>query len=42
MCPWLNIVGLALSMIGVVLLFVWAPPQPSSEGMSLGPDPGFM
>jgi hypothetical protein len=32
----LNRIGLALSMVGVVLLFVWGPPQPNlEEGIGL-------
>ena len=31
MSKWLNTVGLILGIVGVVLLFVWAPPQPSFE-----------
>ena len=28
---WLNPVGLLLGMAGVVILFIWGPPQPSFE-----------
>ncbi len=28
---WLNTIGLSLGMIGVVLIFIWGPPQPSFE-----------
>jgi hypothetical protein len=28
---WLNTVGLIVGIFGVVLLFVWAPPQPSFQ-----------
>lgn len=37
----LNSFGLALGMIGVVLIFVWGPPQPQlDEGVSLGLEDG--
>ncbi len=33
----LNQLGLAFSMIGVILLFIWGPPQPNlEEGVGLG------
>jgi hypothetical protein len=33
----LNQVGLFLGLIGVVLIFIWGPPQPSlEEGVALG------
>jgi hypothetical protein len=25
---WLNTIGLVLGMVGVVILFIWGPPQP--------------
>jgi hypothetical protein len=28
---WLNTIGLVLGMAGVVMLFIWGPPQPSFE-----------
>jgi hypothetical protein len=28
---WLNTVGLVLGMLGVVILFIWGPPQPSFD-----------
>lgn len=28
----LNTLGLSLGMLGVVLIFIWGPPQPSFEG----------
>ena len=28
---WLNTVGLLLGMAGVVILFIWGPPQPNFE-----------
>lgn len=28
----LNTIGLVLGMIGVILIFIWGPPQPSFEG----------
>ena len=28
---WLNIIGLALGMLGVLIIFKWGPPQPSFE-----------
>jgi drug/metabolite transporter (DMT)-like permease len=28
---WWNVIGLCLGIIGVVLLFIWGPPQPSFE-----------
>lgn len=31
LAQWLNTVGLALGMAGVVMLFIWGPPQPSFE-----------
>jgi hypothetical protein len=31
---WLNTVGLALGMIGVVIIFIWGPPQPSFDETS--------
>jgi len=34
---WLNAIGLLLAMIGVVFIFIWAPPQPSFErGEAIG------
>ena len=36
----LNSIGLVLGMAGVLLIFVWGPPQPSfEEGVSLGVTP---
>lgn len=33
----LNTIGLVLGIVGVVLIFVWGPPQPNlEEGLSLG------
>ena len=38
---WLNTIGLALGMAGVVILFIWGPPQPDfGEGVALGLSPG--
>jgi hypothetical protein len=34
---WLNAAGLVLNMIGVVIIFIWGPPQPSFEGEAYGP-----
>jgi hypothetical protein len=28
---WLNVVGLTFGMIGVLLIFIWGPPQPSFQ-----------
>ena len=37
MYAWLNTVGFSLGIVGVVLIFIWGPPQPSlQEGRSLG------
>jgi hypothetical protein len=37
----LNRIGLILGMIGVVILFIWGPPQPSLEGgVGLGLEEG--
>jgi len=34
---WLNTVGLVLGMVGVVILFIWGPPQPDFvEGVGRG------
>ena len=34
---WLNAIGLSLGIIGVVIIFLWGPPQPSFErGVSIG------
>ena len=34
---WLNTIGLALGMVGVVILFIWGPPQPDfDEGVGIG------
>ena len=34
---WLNTIGLALGMVGVVILFIWGPPQPDFvEGVGRG------
>ena len=34
---WLNTVGLVLGMLGVVILFIWGPPQPDfNENVSIG------
>lgn len=35
MGKWLNTIGLLLGIIGVVLIFIWGPPQPSFEGDSI-------
>jgi hypothetical protein len=36
---WLNITGLCLGMVGVVVLFIWGPPQPTLEpGVNLTAD----
>jgi hypothetical protein len=32
---WLNTIGLVFGVVGVVLIFIWGPPQPSFEGDSL-------
>jgi len=32
---WLNTIGLACGIVGVVLVFIWGPPQPSFEGDSI-------
>lgn len=38
---WLNTIGLALGMVGVVILFIWGPPQPDfDEGVAIGLLPG--
>jgi len=29
----LNVLGLTLNMVGVGILFIWGPPQPSFEGI---------
>ena len=35
--PWLNTFGLVLGMLGVVILFIWGPPQPDlDETMGTG------
>jgi hypothetical protein len=31
LAQWLNTIGLALGMAGVVMLFIWGPPQPSFQ-----------
>jgi hypothetical protein len=37
MSKWLNTIGLILGIVGVVLLFIWGPPQQSFEqGASIG------
>ena len=28
---WLNTIGLALGMVGVVVIFIWGPPQPDLD-----------
>jgi hypothetical protein len=34
---WLNTVGLVLGMVGVVIFFIWGPPQPDfDEGIAMG------
>jgi hypothetical protein len=34
---WLNAIGLIFGMVGIVLIFIWGPPQPSFEsGVSIG------
>jgi hypothetical protein len=39
----LNRIGLFLGMVGVVILFIWGPPQPSLEGgMSYGLEEGTL
>ena len=30
-----NATGLVLGMIGVLMIFIWGPPQPSFEGDSI-------
>jgi hypothetical protein len=30
-CRWLNTLGLALGMAGVVIIFIWGPPQPDLD-----------
>jgi len=38
---WWNVVGLCLGIMGVVLLFIWGPPQPSFEkGIGIGLEAG--
>jgi hypothetical protein len=35
--PWTNIAGLLLGMAGVVMIFIWGPPQPSFQiGVAIG------
>lgn len=37
----LNAIGLVLAMVGVVLIFIWGPPQPSfDEGVGLALESG--
>jgi len=37
MGKWLSTLGLVFGIVGVILLFFWAPPQPSFErGASIG------
>ena len=35
MSKWLSTIGLILGIVGVVLIFIWGPPQPSFEGDKL-------
>jgi hypothetical protein len=38
---WLNILGPCCGMVGVVVLFLWGPPQPTLEtGVSIGIEDG--
>jgi drug/metabolite transporter (DMT)-like permease len=38
---WLNVIGLSLGILGVLMIFVWGPPQPSFErGVGLGLEAG--
>jgi hypothetical protein len=38
---WLNVIGLIFGMIGVVIIFLWGPPQPSfQQGVWVGLNPG--
>ena len=32
---WVTTIGLVLGMVGVVMIFIWGPPQPSFSGDSL-------
>jgi hypothetical protein len=37
----LNILGLTLNILGVIILFIWGPPQPSlEEGFGIGLEGG--
>jgi hypothetical protein len=36
---WLNTIGLTLGMVGVLIIFIWGPPQPDlDEGVKLSLD----
>lgn len=38
---WLNRIGLVLGMAGVVIIFIWGPPQPDfDEGVGIGLEDG--
>lgn len=38
---WWNVAGLCLGIVGVVLIFIWGPPQPSFEkGIGIGLEAG--
>lgn len=38
---WLNVIGLFMGMIGVIIIFIWGPPQPSfEEGVNIGLEDG--
>jgi hypothetical protein len=38
---WMNVFGLIFGMIGVVIIFLWGPPQPSfQQGVWVGLNPG--
>lgn len=32
---WVTTIGLVLGMVGVVMIFIWGPPQPSFAGNSI-------
>src|SRR5208337_2995756 len=37
MFRWLNVIGPGLGMIGVIIIFLWGPPQPSfQQGVCIG------
>ena len=38
---WTNVAGLVFGMVGVLMIFVWVPPQPSFEtGVPIGLEDG--